>query len=216
MEALIRAIEIAKTFKNREVLRDVALTVLPGDSVALIGPTGAGKTTLLRILVGLLKADSGEKPQSVPWRAVGYFGGGQTIPPQIRADSWVELASRGHMRTLERRRVSKLSRGSRQIFGLQAILSIPEIQVFLLDEPWEGLDPDGARWLSQAIRFRQVNGCSFVLSSHRLYDLAGVCDRYSFLIGGTLQTVTASELRADGPVTGDDLMAAFDRLRASG
>jgi ABC-type multidrug transport system ATPase subunit len=217
MEALLDTAGLSKSFPKRaHVLREVSLSITPGESVGLIGPNGAGKTTLLRILVGLIRPTNGRVSWGLLPREVGYFAGGATIAPQVRAGEWGELASQGRFRTDERRYIRKLSRGTRQMLGLQAVLAIPNTKLVLLDEPWEGLDPDGARWLSEAIRFRQKEGSAFLLSSHRLYDLAGACDRYSFLIDGKIRTVTASELRGDGPVTGNDLMAAFDRLRASG
>jgi ABC-type multidrug transport system ATPase subunit len=217
MSALLDTAGLNKSFRKRaHVLREVNLAITPGESVGLIGPNGAGKTTLLRILLGLIRPTTGRVSWGLLPGDVGYFAGGATIPPHVRANDWAELVSRGRFRTDEQRYVRKLSRGTRQMLGLQTVLAIPSLKLFLLDEPWEGLDPDGARWLSEAIRFRQKEGCAFLLSSHRLYDLAGVCDRYSFLVDGTLRTVAAPELRSDGPVTGNDLMAAFDRLRASG
>jgi len=217
MDPLFDTAALSRSFPKRaHVLKEVSLSMAPGESVGLIGPNGAGKTTLLRILIGLIRPTKGRVSWRLLPREVGYFAGGTTIPPQVRADEWGELASQGRFRTDERRYVRKLSRGTRQMLGLHAVLAIPGTKLLLLDEPWEGLDPDGARWLSEAIRFRQKEGCAFLLSSHRLYDLAGACDRYSFLIDGTLRTVTASELRQDGPVTGSDLMTAFDRLRGPG
>jgi ABC-2 type transport system ATP-binding protein len=108
--------------------------------------------------------------------------------------------------------VRALSRGSRQLLGLSAELSRKEPDAFLFDEPWEGLDPDGSRWLSQTLRRRRENGCAFLVSSHRLHDLAGLCDRYAFLLEGRVVMQAADQISRQA-VRGDDLLAAFDVIR---
>ena len=213
---LIELAGLTKSFGRRRVIDGVSLALAARETVGLIGPNGAGKTTLLRIVAGLIRPNQGHVHSSVSRNDLVYFAGGHTIPPGIRASRWASLVSSGEFKVENDRRAGVLSRGSKQILGLRTVLAIRDARVILLDEPWEGLDPDGARWLSETIRFRQAEGCTFLLSSHRLFDLAGVCDRYSFLIDGKLMTSSAVELRRNGPVTGEDLMAAFDRLRASG
>jgi ABC-type uncharacterized transport system ATPase subunit len=83
----------------------------------------------------------------------------------------------------------------------------------VLDEPWEALDPDGARWLSTIVETKRDRGAAVVLSSHRLHDLAGVCDSYLFLFNQTATLMKAQEITAVGPVTAATLVDAFDRLR---
>jgi ABC-type multidrug transport system ATPase subunit len=67
--------------------------------------------------------------------------------------------------------------------------------------------------LTETLRRRRGDGCAFFVSSHRLHDLAGVCDRYAFLREGRLALRRASDL-APGPVRGADLLRAFDRIEA--
>ncbi|MDQ5873317.1 MAG: ABC transporter ATP-binding protein, partial [Acidobacteriota bacterium] len=100
---------------------------------------------------------------------------------------------------------------SRQLLGLRAVLSRTRLAAVFLDEPWESLDPDGARWLTETLRRRREEGCAFLVSSHRLHDLAGLCDRYAYLRDGRLEVKSAVEL-AEGPVQGADLLRAFDRI----
>ncbi len=214
MPAVLELAGVAKRYGRRLVLREIDLALGPAETLGLIGPNGVGKTTLLRIALGLVRASAGEVRWSVPREKADHFGGAHTLPPHVRADRWSRLVSGGAF-VAESRPVRELSRGNRQLVGLRSVLASPETECVLLDEPWEGLDPDGARWLSQTIQFRRKQGCAFVLSSHRLHDLAGLCDRYAFLIDGRLRIEAAAGLRAEGPVTGDDLLAAFDRLRAS-
>ena len=83
----------------------------------------------------------------------------------------------------------------------------------MLDEPWEGLDPDASRWLTEAMRARRDAGVTILVSSHRLHDLAGVCDRYVFLDRGFATIVAGEAVARNGVVTGDGLLAAFDAVR---
>jgi ABC-2 type transport system ATP-binding protein len=213
--AIFQTVGLSKTYGRRQVLDRISFQLVSGEALGLIGPNGAGKTTLLRTLLGLIRPTTGE----IHWEpsarvSVGHFGGGHTIAPQVAADRWSALVSRGSF-TGERRRVRELSRGNRQMLGLQSVLAVPDSRCIFLDEPWEGLDPDGARWLTQTIQFRRRQKCAFILSSHRLHDLAGSCDRYAFLLDGRLRIQQASDIRDLGSVTGDDLLAAFDRLRTA-
>jgi ABC-type multidrug transport system ATPase subunit len=117
----------------------------------------------------------------------------------------------------ESRPVRELSRGTRQLLGLRAVFSLPALRLIVLDEPWEGLDPDAARWLSESIRARRQAGAAVLVSSHRLHDLAGTCGRFAFLDQGRVLLLSARDVTADdGPVTGDALLGAFDKVRGVG
>jgi ABC-2 type transport system ATP-binding protein len=107
-----------------------------------------------------------------------------------------------------------LSRGSRQLLGLRTVLARTGLVAVFLDEPWEGLDPDGSRWLTETLRRKKDEGCAVLVSSHRLHDLAGLCDRYGFLLEGRAVIRDAAEISAD-PVRGEDLLRAFDRIRCA-
>ena len=216
---MVRALGLSKCYGLRSVLTDVDLSLRVGEITGLIGGNGAGKTTLLRILLGLVRPTAGR----VEWHHgdvaplpdyVGHFGGAHTIPPAVAVRTWVRLISRGRDASDDRRPIRTLSRGSRQLLGLSAELARTELEAILLDEPWEGLDPDGSRWLSETLRRRREEGCAFLVSSHRLHDLAGLCDRYVFLLGGRVVTRSAAEISAHA-VRGEDLLAVFDRIRCS-
>jgi len=219
--AILRLREVGKNYGRRPVFRNVSLSLAASEALGIIGPNGAGKTTLLRIVLGLLQPSSGaveldgEPPSQMVARVtVGYFGGVATLPPGVRANRWVNWFGPDAAREVpERRRVGVLSRGTRQLVGLRAVLGLGDVRMFVLDEPWEGLDPDGSRWLSASLRKRQARGAAVIVTSHRLFDLAGVCDRYAFLARGSLTCVSAGDLAPDGPVTGERLLAAFDTFR---
>lgn len=209
----VRALEAR--YGSTAVLQGVDLSLRAGEAVGLIGANGSGKTTLLRTLLGLIAFDAGRiewagTGTAAPPEGVEQFGGSHTLPPHVRARTWVRLVSRRAASCDDRRPFRELSRGSRQLLGLRAVLARPRLDAVLLDEPWEGLDPDGARWLSETVRRRRDAGCAFLVSSHRLHDLAGLCDRYAFLRGGRLAVRSAAEV-AEGPVAGADLLREFDR-----
>jgi ABC-2 type transport system ATP-binding protein len=181
--------------------------------MGLVGANGAGKTTLLRTLVGFVRPSAGTVARSVPPDAVEYFGGAATLPPHLSARAWVRLVARGAAACDDPRPIRILSRGARQILGLSTVLARRDARIFLLDEPWEGLDPDGSRWLSGTLQERRDGGCALLVSSHRLYDLAGLCGRYAFLAHGRVTVLTAAEIGE--PVGGSDLWRVFDLLRDS-
>jgi ABC-type multidrug transport system ATPase subunit len=217
---LLDARNLSKTYWRTAVLRDVSLSADRGQVLGIIGPNGAGKTTLLRMLLGLIRESGIVKMNGAPLPAglahvrVGYFGGESTVPPVVQARRWRGLF-RGVPPGSDTRPARTLSRGTRQWLGLGAVLAVPDLDFIVLDEPWEGLDPDATRWLSSVIAARRDAGACVLVSSHRLHDLAGVCDRYLFLDQGRLTEVAAADLAADGaPVTAEALLAAFDALRA--
>ena len=85
--------------------------------------------------------------------------------------------------------------------------------LIVLDEPWEGLDPDAGRWLSTIIETKRDRGAAVVLSSHRLHDLAGLCDVYVFLLPHHATVLRAHDIVSVGNVTAEHLTGVFDRLR---
>jgi len=209
---------LSTRYGSTPVLRGIDFALSGGEIVGLLGRNGSGKTTLLRTLLGLARSDAGRVEwagtgMGVPPETVDHFGGAHTLPPQVRANTWVRLVSRGDAVCDDRRPVRALSRGSRQLLGLRAVLARTGLDAVFLDEPWEGLDPDGGRWLTETLRRKREEGCAFLVSSHRLHDLAALCDRYAFLHDGSLDVRPAADI-ASGRVRGADLLRAFDRVES--
>lgn len=208
--------EISKRYRGHLALDGVSMSIMEGEILGLIGANGAGKTTLLRILAGLLRPTGGEVVRRSPAQpgAVRYFGGEHTLPPQIRARDWHALWNAPAATATTTRRFGVLSRGTRQRIGLDAVLSADHFDLLLLDEPWEGLDPDATRWLSDALVRHRERGAGIIVSSHRIHDLAAVCDRCEFLVSGRLapQHVTCAP---DVPLEARTaaLFSGFDRAR---
>jgi ABC-2 type transport system ATP-binding protein len=196
MKTRLELAAVTKAFGRRLVLNQAWLQVRAGETVGLIGANGAGKTTLLRIAAGLVLPDGG----SVRWSSVTdkerarvrYYGGEMTLPPSIPIRRWTSLFD---VALDDRRRIGQLSRGTRQLVGLRVLLSGTDADLVLLDEPWEGLDPEWSAWLTREVRRWRAEGAAVLISSHRLYDLDAVCTRYLLLESGRCHAVADRDLR---------------------
>jgi ABC-type multidrug transport system ATPase subunit len=211
---------LAVQYGRRLAFDGVSFALSAGQCLGVIGPNGAGKTTLLRTLVGLLTPCLGEvRINGLPPRdalarlSVAYFAGEATLPGFVRARAWGSLGT-GDPVTDDRRPLRALSRGTRQLLGLRTVLGRQPLDLVVLDEPWEGLDPDAAAWLSTTLELKRDRGAGVVLASHRLQDLAGLCDAYLLLQPHGSLLVPAHQLAPDGAVTPALLAEVFDRLRS--
>jgi ABC-2 type transport system ATP-binding protein len=211
--------DVTLRYGRRLVLSNVSFDVGAGQCLGVLGSNGAGKTTLLRSLIGCLSPAPGEiringlLPRDALTRTgVAYFAGEATLPGFVRASRWGTLGT-GDVVTADRRPLRALSRGSRQLIGLRTALGRHPLGLVILDEPWEGLDADGARWLTTTLESKRDRGAAVVVSSHRADDVAGLCDAYLMLLPHQSVLVHAHEI-APGPVTPAQLTDAMDRVRA--
>ncbi len=211
--------DLAVQYGRRLVFQEVSFDIGTGQSLGVLGPNGSGKTTLLRTLAGCLTPKSGDiriaglTPRDALARTgVAYFAGDATLPGSVRASRWGSLGN-GDVVTPDRRPIRALSRGTRQLLGLRTVLGRQPLGLIVLDEPWEALDPDAARWLSTTLETKRDRGAALVLSSHRLHDLAGFCDSYLFLLPYHARLVHAHDISSTSPVTAPQLAEVFDKLR---
>jgi ABC-2 type transport system ATP-binding protein len=177
---------VSKAFGARRVLNQVWLQLRAGETVGLVGANGAGKTTLLRIAAGLVRPDAGTVRWESARPSLRYFAGEVALPPDVSARRWAAFFG---AEATDTRRIGALSRGTRQLLGLRAALAAPGAAVLLLDEPWDGLDPAAALWLTQAIREWAAAGRAVLISSHRLHDLDDVAGRFVLLENGRCQPI---------------------------
>ena len=222
MSVTLSVTGLSASYGRRLVLNDVSFDVGAGQCLGVVGPNGTGKTTLLRTLVGCLRPRDGDVrisgllPRDALARSgVAYFAGEATLPGFARASAWSSLGN-GDAVTEDRRRLRALSRGTRQMLGLRTVLGRHPLALVVLDEPWEGLDPDGARWLTTMLELKRDHGAAIVLASHRLHDLVPLCDLYLLLFGHRSVLVKAHQLGRRETLTPERLTEVFERIRAGG
>jgi ABC-2 type transport system ATP-binding protein len=238
-----RAVELSgltKAFGDFLAVDDLNAVALPGQVTALLGPNGAGKTTTLRTLLGLVAPTSGTATfdgerydeLSEPVRQVGAVleasgcHPGRTAHAHLRIIATAaRLPADAPDRVLEetmlagdaRRRVGEYSLGMRQRLGLAAAM-LGDPSVLVLDEPTNGLDPPGVRWLRGYVRRLADEGRTVLLSSHALNEVELTADHVLVLARGRLlRSSTLTEFRAEAGVgsrvrtpTPDLLGAALD------
>jgi ABC-2 type transport system ATP-binding protein len=212
--------DLSKVFGGRVRAVDrLSFTVEPGSVTGFLGPNGAGKTTTLRMLLGLVHPTGGQatiggvayRHIADPLRVVGAglessgFHPGRTGRnhlriqcivarlPERRADEVLELVN---LSDVGRRKVRGYSLGMRQRLSLAAAL-LGDPQVLILDEPANGLDPDGIRWQRGLFRHLASQGRTVLISSHALNEVQESADRVVILNHGRLvRAGTISELTA--------------------
>jgi ABC-2 type transport system ATP-binding protein len=192
MNTKLELAAVTKSFGAQKVLDRAWLDVARGETVGLVGANGAGKTTLIRIAAGLMAPNQGRVRWSEPPPRLRYFGGEMTLPPDVTARAWGRLFG---IRLDDGRRMGQLSRGNRQFLGLRLALAGSDADLILLDEPWEGLDPAGAAWLTSALYRWRTSGAAILVSSHRLHDLDAACTRFVLLRGGRCHPIAERESR---------------------
>jgi ABC-2 type transport system ATP-binding protein len=232
---MIKAEELTKRRGGRAVVSDVTFRCEPGTVTGFLGPNGAGKTTTMRMLVGLSAPDSGQallfggryRDLPNPGRRVGILldaaaqhagrRGREALAvsartmgvPVQRVGALLELV--GLDETAARRRVGRYSLGMRQRLGLaHALLGDPE--VLILDEPANGLDPEGMRWMRRLLRDFADRGGTVLLSSHLLAEVEAVADRMIIIGDGRIQAqgTRAELLTESGTIVEAADLAALD------
>jgi ABC-2 type transport system ATP-binding protein len=217
----IPAVEVhglTKTFGSVRALDGLELTVPAGDVVGFLGPNGSGKSTTIRVLLGLLRADSGSVRLlgRDPWayavalhRRLAYVPGEVSLWPTLTGGEAIDLLGRlrGGLDTrrrddlLERfeldptKKARTYSKGNRQKVALVAALS-SDVQLLVLDEPTSGLDPLMEAVFTECIAEVRAAGRSVLLSSHILAEVEKLCDRVTIIRNGrTVESGTLDQLR---------------------
>jgi ABC-2 type transport system ATP-binding protein len=207
------AIEIqglSKRFGDIAAVDDLSFTAREGAVTGFLGPNGSGKTTTLRMLLGLVAPTSGTatidgRPYdqlAEPFRHVGAVLEATSFHPGRRARHHLRVLATAAGLPLERvdlvlaqvgladagnRRVKEFSLGMRQRLGLAgALLGTPS--VLILDEPTNGLDPEGVHWLRQFLRDFAGDGGTVLVSSHLLAEVAQTVDDVVIIASGRLVT----------------------------
>lgn len=217
--------------KPTRVLDGLNLQVKQGQTYGLLGPNGAGKTTTIKLLLGLLKADSGEL--KVLGRAPGdskslakigflpenpYFYSHLTglefltfvgqlfaMPADILAARVKSLLARVSLTAASGQAMSKYSKGMLQRLGIaQALINDPEL--LFLDEPMSGLDPIGRMEVRQILKELKKEGKTIFFNSHLMADVSELCDQIGVMVSG--------KLVADCPLSSVTTSGNFQELEA--
>ncbi len=192
---------IFKTYGSRPAVNDVSFDVNQGEIFGLIGPNGAGKTTTIRMMMDIIKPDSGdikvmgEKLNDNSKNKIGYlpeerglykkmsvmdtiiyFASLKGIDSQLARQRGEELLKRADLLPHQNKRIEELSRGMSQI--IQVIITvIHEPDLIILDEPFSGLDPVNTQLLKDLIRDLKNKGKTIIMSTHLMNDIEELCDR---------------------------------------
>jgi ABC-2 type transport system ATP-binding protein len=243
MAHAIEAAGLTKRFGQVLAVEDLSFTVDQGRIVGFLGPNGAGKTTTLRMILGLISPTAGHaevlgRPFAKledPSHTVGaVLDGGMLHPgrsgrnhlralareagiPDARADELLELVA---LKDAAGRRAGGYSLGMRQRLGLAAAL-LGDPQVLILDEPANGLDPQGIRWLRDFLRTLADEGRAILVSSHVLAEVSQTADDVVVINKGkSVAQSTLTELIARGGggmrVVGPDVPRLGEVLKQAG
>ncbi len=217
----MNAIEVSglrKTFGTTTALAGLDLAVATGEVHGFLGPNGAGKTTTIRILLGLLRADSGTARLlgGDPWRhavdlhrRLAYVPGDVTLWPTLTGGEVIDLLGRlrggleagRRAELLDRfdldptKKARTYSKGNRQKVALIAALA-SDAELLVLDEPTSGLDPLMEAAFRECAEQERSRGRTVLLSSHILSEVEALCDRVTIIRAGrTVETGTLAEMR---------------------
>ncbi len=211
MNPIIEVAGVSKAFGSQTVLRDVNFKVEPGEILGLLGPNGAGKTTFLRILNGVIKPESGSisilgynpvengdeirKFSGVVTESAGLYhqmSGEENLA--FFAELYgvknkrkiLELLSLFELEEHKGKAVGTYSTGMKKRLALgKALLHEPKL--LFLDEPTNGLDPDGIKMvLSYLKKYNEETGTTMIICSHVLHQLESICDSFAFLENQTI------------------------------
>lgn len=200
---------LRKSFGGKPALDDVSFAVGEGEIYGLLGHNGAGKSTTLGVILGMVAPDAGEarihgisvqRQRAAALRHVGsifespsfyeYLSGWENLrilvnySARFDVDAARDVVERVGLTDRIRSKVRTYSHGMRQRLALaQALLPMP--RVLLLDEPTDGLDPEGIKWFREFILgLREERGMTVLFNSHLLAEVEQMCDRVAILKQG--------------------------------
>jgi ABC-2 type transport system ATP-binding protein len=227
---MIELDHLVKNFGDLVAVNDVSLKIGRGEFFALLGPNAAGKTTMMKLLAGLIKPTSGHARisgfdvQSQPlearqrlayvpdfpflydkltaWEFFRFTGQMFRLDAARIEKNAQELVARFHLEEFAGRTLEGLSHGTRQRIAIvSALLHDPE--VFVIDEPMVGLDPQHARVVKDVLKERSLAGVTVLVSTHQLSIAEEMADRIGIIHGGKLIAVgTRDELRKQSGASG--------------
>lgn len=236
----IEIVAVSKSFgsgrKRRCALKNLTLSVAPGEVFGFLGPNGAGKSTTIKLLLHFLKPDSGSLRilnnsvgQDEFRHLIGYLpefpffydhltaretlflaGRLSSMSPQVIKHRSMSLLERMNIVSALNQRVGGFSKGMKQRLGMaSALIHDPEILIF--DEPMSGLDPVGRHLIKGLIAELKQQGKTIFFSSHILSDIEALCDRIGVIHKGVLlYTGRLENFLVDGKCLEDQFVAVVE------
>jgi len=225
-QPVLNLLKVSKSIKGKVIVKDLSLTLVPGEIFGFLGPNGAGKTTTIRMIVGLVRPSSGyiaicgyslagdfiaamsnvgciiENPEMY-----NYLTGRENLLQYANMDDRITLQRVSEVVELvglQHRiddNVGIYSLGMKQRLGIaQAILAKPKL--LILDEPTSGLDPAGISEFRQLMRqLAYEEGMAIFLSSHLLHEVQQMCDRVAIIKQGTIvKTCSVNDIITDSVI----------------
>ena len=245
-ELVLRTDALCKSYKGVRVVDHVNMNVHKGDIYGFVGENGAGKTTILRLVSGLAIPDSGtyslfgvERKDFAAANLFGKVGGIIEVPSIYRSFSALEnlkmqcvltgisktdaeltaiLERVGlDVKAIGKKRAGSFSLGMRQRLGIAMSLAA-DPELLLLDEPMNGLDPQGFHDMRELILKLHEQGVTFIISSHILSELEKIATRVGFIShGNLLEEITMAELREKSrkriAISADDIASIAETLK---
>jgi len=243
---MIELIHIVKKFGDLVAVNDLSLTIKRGEFFAILGPNAAGKTTTIKVLSGLMKPTSGHarvagfdvqaQPLEVrrrlayvpdfpflydkltPWEFLRFTGQLFQMDDAHTQTAGGQLIERFNLGPFVHKPIEGLSHGTRQRVAIvSALMHNPE--VFIIDEPMVGLDPQHARVVKDILKERSQAGMTVFVSTHQLSLAEEMADRIGILHQGRLVAVgTRDELRTQSGGTGalEETFLALTAQEANG
>jgi ABC-2 type transport system ATP-binding protein len=226
METTIEVSDVHKRFGDTKALDGMSFTVEPGQVTGFVGPNGAGKSTTMRVILGLDKPDKGTatvggRPYPSLKNPLGHLGSlldAAALQPSRSARNhllWLahsqgltakrvdEVVEQAGLRSAIRRKAGGYSLGMRQRLGLAAAM-LADPPALMLDEPFNGLDPEGIFWIRQYLRTLAAQGRAILVSSHLMSELEDAADH--------LIVVGQGKVIADAAVADLIARASADRV----
>lgn len=227
---MIELVHVVKRFGQLTAVDDVTLTVPSGQFFVLLGPNAAGKTTTLKILAGLMKPTSGSAKvcgfdlttqplearrrmafvpdfpflydKLTPWEFFRFIGQLFGLEDDVISRSGQELIDRFNLEEFAEKPIEGLSHGTKQRVAIVSAL-LHEPEVFIIDEPMVGLDPQHARIVKDILKERSLKGMTTLISTHQLSVAEEMADRIGIMHHGRLINVgTRDELRLKSGAAG--------------
>lgn len=225
MSQLVKLHHISKSFKNKQVINDLTLTIPSGKIIGLLGPNGSGKTTLIKLINGLIQPNKGDividgyRPSVETKKIISYLPDTSYLREDMKIYDIIELFAdfyedfnkdKAHslFRDLQLdldERLKNLSKGNKEKVQLILVMS-RKAKLYILDEPIGGVDPAARDYILKTIINNYCEDASVLISTHLISDIEPILDEVIFLKDGKVSlTGTVDDLREEKNMSIDTL-----------